>query len=164
MTIKDVWDKTGSWLRAHKPSKPTAYQPEIDDEGLISEGAESTEAAAEGETTGGNQVLVKTVQPMDKTQSLEKLQAGFDKLVEHANLTEGITFRNRNQDRLIKTTCHQFDSSRINKSPDPFKIIGMTRLLPSPEDSGLMQRNVQAFREGGVEGRGSGHQCDQGSQ
>jgi len=82
MTIKDVWDKTGSWLRAHKPSKPTAYQPEIDDEGLISEGAESTEAAAEGETTGGNQVLVKTVQPMDKTQSLEKLQAGFDKLVE----------------------------------------------------------------------------------
>ena len=69
-------------MEAHKPSKRANYQPEIDDEGLISEDTESTEAAAEDRTTEGNQVLVKTVQPMDKTQSLEKLQAGFDKLVE----------------------------------------------------------------------------------
>jgi len=82
MTLKDFWSKTSSWLEAHKPSRPTDYQPEIDDEGLISEDAESTEASAEDRSSGGDRVLVKTVQPMDKTQSLEKLQAGFDKLVE----------------------------------------------------------------------------------
>jgi len=82
MTLKDFWSKASSWIDAHKPSKPTDYQPEIDDEGLISEDAESTEAASEDKTSEGNQILVKTVQPTDKTQSIEKLQAGFDKLVE----------------------------------------------------------------------------------
>jgi chromosome segregation ATPase len=82
MTLKDFWSKASSWIEARKPSRPTDYQPEIDDEGLISQGAESTGPAADDRTSESNQVLVKTVQPMDKTQSLEKLQAGFDKLVE----------------------------------------------------------------------------------
>jgi len=82
MTLKDFWSKASSWIEAHKPFKPPDYQPEIDNEGLISQDAESTETAAEDKTGESNQVLVKTVQPMDKTQSLEKLQAGFDKLVE----------------------------------------------------------------------------------
>jgi chromosome segregation ATPase len=82
MTLKDFWSKASSWLEARKPSRPTDYQPEIDDEGLISQVAESTGPAADDRTSESNQVLVKTVQPMDKTQSLEKLQAGFDKLVE----------------------------------------------------------------------------------
>ena len=82
MTLKDFWSKASSWLEARKPSRPTDYQPEIDDEGLISQGVASTEPAADDRTSESNQVLVKTVQPMDKTQSLEKLQAGFDKLVE----------------------------------------------------------------------------------
>lgn len=93
MSLKDLLSKAGSWLEAHKPSKAADYQPEIDEEGLISQGTELTEAAAEDKTgraaagrfaptSESNQVLVKTVQPMDKTQTLEKLQAGFDKLVE----------------------------------------------------------------------------------
>jgi chromosome segregation ATPase len=103
MTLKDLWSKTSSWLEAHKPSKPTDYQPEIDDEGLISEDAESTEAAAEDKTTEGNPVLVKTVQPKDKTQSLEKLQAGFDKLVEQL---EGIN------NHLNRQAAHNEDLMR----------------------------------------------------
>jgi hypothetical protein len=109
MTLKDFWSKASSWLKTHKPSRPADYQPEIDNEGLISQGTESTGAAEEkpaesnpyfaphngasdfvpidgiGTTpdrTQGKQVLVKTVPPADKTQTLEKLQAGFDKLVE----------------------------------------------------------------------------------
>ena len=82
MTLKDLWSKASGWLEAHKPSRPTDYQPEIDEEGLISEGVESTVPAAEDKTGESNQVLVKAVQPMDKTQSLEKLQGSFDKLVE----------------------------------------------------------------------------------
>jgi hypothetical protein len=95
MTLKDFWSKASNWLETRKASKPTDYQPEIDNEGLISQGTESTGPAADekpaernpyfaphsGATQGG-QVLVKMVPTMDKTQSLEKLQAGFDKLVE----------------------------------------------------------------------------------
>jgi hypothetical protein len=82
MTLKELWSKASSWLETRKPSRPTDYQPEVDEEGLISRGPESTGPAAGEKPAESNQVLVKTVPPMDKTQSLEKLQAGFDKLVE----------------------------------------------------------------------------------
>jgi len=82
MTLKDFWSKASGWLEARKPSRSADYQPEIDDEGLISQGVASTGTVAGDRTSENNQVLVKMVPTMDKTQSLEKLQAGFDKLVE----------------------------------------------------------------------------------
>jgi hypothetical protein len=78
MTLKDVWDKTGNWLRAHKPSRPTDYQPQIDDDGLISQDAEFAEG---DENDQNSHIVVKAVPPKGKAESLEKLQAGFDKLV-----------------------------------------------------------------------------------
>ncbi|MDD5063700.1 MAG: hypothetical protein PHQ35_02930 [Phycisphaerae bacterium] len=78
MTLKDFWSKTRSWLETHKAD----YQPEVDDQGLINRDAASTGPAAGEKPAESNQVLVKTVPQADKTQSLEKLQAGFDKLVE----------------------------------------------------------------------------------
>jgi soluble cytochrome b562 len=109
MTLKDFWSKASSWLEARKPSRPTDYQPEIDDEGLISQVAESTGPAADDRTSESNQVLVKTVQPMDKTQSLEKLQEGFDKLVEQL---EGIN------NHLNRQTAHNEElMSRIEQLP-----------------------------------------------
>jgi chromosome segregation ATPase len=56
--------------------------PDIDEQGLISQGVGATEPPVEDKPAENSQVLVKTVPPIDKTQSLEKLQAGFDKLVE----------------------------------------------------------------------------------
>ncbi len=82
MTLKEIWTKASNWVGNHKPSMAAKYQPLIDDEGLISDSAEPEEADIEEKTSKSNQVLVKTVQPMDKTQSLEKLQVSFDKLVE----------------------------------------------------------------------------------
>jgi methyl-accepting chemotaxis protein len=109
MTLKDFWSKASSWLETHKPSRPTDYQPEIDDEGLISQVAESTGPAADDKTGESNQVLVKTVQPMDKTQSLEKLQEGFDKLVEQL---EGIN------NHLNRQTAHNEElMKRIEQLP-----------------------------------------------
>lgn len=78
MALKEFWSRAGRWLKTHKAD----YRPEIDDQGLISRDAGSKGPAAEAEPAESNQVLVKTVPPADKTQSLEKLQAGFDKLVE----------------------------------------------------------------------------------
>ena len=78
MTIKEIWTKTGSWIRAHKPSRVGDFRPDIDDEGLISQDGE---AGADEASEQSNQVVVKAVQPKSKVESLEKLQVGFDKLI-----------------------------------------------------------------------------------
>jgi uncharacterized phage infection (PIP) family protein YhgE len=104
MALKDLWSKVSGWLEARKAA------PEIDDQGLISRSVASTGPVAEekpaesspcfapdGGATQGRQALVKAVPPMDKTQSLEKLQAGFDKLVEQL---EGIN------NHLDRQTAH----------------------------------------------------------
>ena len=81
MGLKDIWSRTNSWLRAHKLPRAADYQPDVDDEGLISSDTDSAEPAVDDRDTESSQVVVKTVQPTDKTQSLEKLQAGFDRLI-----------------------------------------------------------------------------------
>lgn len=85
MTLKDLWSKTksktNSWLRFQKMPRHKDYQPQIDDEGLISQDVEATESAGDREAQS-DKVLVKTVPPANKQESLEKLREGFDKLVE----------------------------------------------------------------------------------
>ena len=82
MTLKDLWLKTSGWLQTHKLSGEQDYEPQIDDEGLISQNTNSTESIADEQADQKNQVVVKPVKPTSKTESLEKLQVGFDKLVE----------------------------------------------------------------------------------
>lgn len=84
MAIKDIWTRTSNWVRSHKPTRLKGYQPTVDDEGLLSADAESTgtDVDQDEKVAESNQVVVKTVQPVDKAQSLEKLQAGFDRLIE----------------------------------------------------------------------------------
>jgi len=85
MLLKDFWTGTGAWLRNHKLVRFADDQPRIDNEGLISQGPDSAEYSishcqdAESEE---DKVVVKTVQPVDKRESLERLQEGFNKLVE----------------------------------------------------------------------------------
>jgi methyl-accepting chemotaxis protein len=81
MTLKDLWSKTSGWLRAHKPAGVKDYQPEVDDEGLISQDTEQTEAAVDEKAAPGDKVEVKAIQAVKKQESLERLQEGFNKLV-----------------------------------------------------------------------------------
>ncbi|HUU17427.1 MAG TPA: hypothetical protein VMW72_09780 [Sedimentisphaerales bacterium] len=85
MTIKDIWAETGNWLRSHKLSRVGNSQPDIDDEGLISQDSESTGTAVDDAGRASHQsdkLIVKAVPQMDKHESLEKLHQGFNKLVE----------------------------------------------------------------------------------
>ena len=109
MTLKDFWARTSSWLRAHKLSRSADYQPQLNNEGLISQNAESTEPIVEKQPAQSNQVVVKTLQPVDKTQPLEKLQVGFNKLVEQL---QGI---NEHLNRQV--TQHEDLMSRIEQLP-----------------------------------------------
>ncbi len=98
MGLKEFLEKTKNRLKGLKLSRTEKHQLELDSEGLISHETEArasspwkhgqdgrATAADEPQTaeTQSNQVLVKkTVQLKDKLETLEKLQAGFDKLVE----------------------------------------------------------------------------------
>jgi len=113
MTLKDFWTKTSSRLRVHKLSRSADYQPQIDDEGLISRDAESAEPAVDEPQQSGtrsNELIVKTVQPMSKSESFEKLQAGFDKLIEQL---QGI---NEHLNRQV--TQNEDLMSRMDKLPN----------------------------------------------
>jgi hypothetical protein len=77
MTVKECWAQTSRWLRVHNPFTAAGNQPEIDDDGLISQDNDPAERAE----TPGDKVMVRAVPAADRQESLEKLQEGFDKLV-----------------------------------------------------------------------------------
>jgi uncharacterized phage infection (PIP) family protein YhgE len=89
MTVKDFWAKTKSrtstWLRDHKLTRTVRFRPQVGDDGLIGQEDKPAESGVDVSRPVGTQsdkVLVKTVQPTEKQQSLEKLQNGFDKLID----------------------------------------------------------------------------------
>jgi uncharacterized phage infection (PIP) family protein YhgE len=111
MTLKEFWADTSRWLRAHKPSIGGAHQPEIDDDGLISQGGDTT--AVDGSVPAGdrgNNVIVRAVPPVDRHESLEKLQEGFEKLVEQL---KGI-----NEHLSRQATQHEDLMGRIRQLPE----------------------------------------------
>jgi len=112
MTIKDIWAETGNWLRSHKLSRVRNSRPDIDDEGLISQDAESTGTAVDDVERASQQsdkLIVKAVPQMDKHESLEELHQGFNKLVEQL---QGI---NEHLNRQV--TQHEDLMGRIEQLP-----------------------------------------------
>ena len=85
MAIKDLWDKTSKWLAPNRTSRITRFRPQVDDEGLINREGEQ-EKPKEGTSasvgTESDKVLVKAMQPTEKQQSLEKLEEGFNNLIQ----------------------------------------------------------------------------------
>lgn len=84
MALKDLWSKTNSWLQTHKLSRPENYQPDIDDDGLIQQAPAAPDPTTDKFLHSGNEknhAVVKAVQPTDKSESLEKLQEGFNNLI-----------------------------------------------------------------------------------
>ena len=85
MTLKEFWSDTGRWLRAHKPFAGAAHRPEIDEDGLISQGNNPAEQGSDESVPAGDQAnnaIFRAAQQDERSKSLEKLQEGFDKLVE----------------------------------------------------------------------------------
>jgi regulator of replication initiation timing len=112
MVIKDLWAKTSNWLAPNRKSRVTKFRPQIDDQGLINQGtkpAESTEMQTQTHDTKSDKVLVKTVQPTDKQQSIEKLEEGFNNLIKQL---QGI-----NQHLNRQVSQNEELMSRIEKLP-----------------------------------------------
>jgi chromosome segregation ATPase len=84
MALKELWSNTGRWLRKNNPLAAVAHQPQIGDDGLISQSSDSAEHAVEGSPRAeirDNEVTVRAVPQAERAESLEKLQRGFDQLV-----------------------------------------------------------------------------------
>ena len=109
MALKEFMASVSNWLRAHRLFRFTEPQPPIDDEGLLSIDAGSSGPAVDEQAAQSNQVVVKTVQLRDKSESLEKLQDGFNNLIEQL---QGI---NENLSRQVAQ--HQDLISRVDKMP-----------------------------------------------
>ena len=112
MTIKDIWSETSSWLRSHSPSRSANYKPDVNDDGLISQDAESTGTAVDdaGRTGGQSDKLVVTaVPPTEKQEPLEKLHQGFNKLVEQ--------LKDINEHLGRQVTQHENLMSRMEQLP-----------------------------------------------
>ena len=71
MAKNNIFSQTGSWLRKHKLIRPLHSQPEIGADGLLSQDEDRSK---------NSEVIVKAVSHKDK--QLDKIQEGFDKLVE----------------------------------------------------------------------------------
>jgi len=108
MALKDILSKTNSWLQSHKFRNLRDYQPELNDQGLISE-EQSSEAQSEAIESESNRVLVKTVPSTDNQESLEKLQQGLNKLIEQL---EGI-----NEHLNQQVAQHEDLMGRMEKLP-----------------------------------------------
>jgi chromosome segregation ATPase len=119
MALKDIWAETGNWFRNHKLVRPLHSQPELDEEGLISQDTdvESTQKSQQTSQSTNNEVIVKAVPQSDMqsnmgripTETLEKLTSGFEKLIERL---QGI---NEHLDR--QATQHEELMSRIQQLP-----------------------------------------------
>lgn len=102
MGIKNLWKKTSGWVKNHKSSRLEAYKPQINSDGLINVPDEPEKPEDVSKEELPNQVVVKTVSSNDKTQSIEKLQKGFDKLIEQLQgINEHLTHQVTQHDELM---------------------------------------------------------------
>lgn len=121
MTAKELWAKVDKWLRAHKLFIDPAEQPQLNDDGLISLNSDIDSSSGAPEdvkgpletpqqgAAGGNNVVVRAVQPGDRAESIERLQQGFDKLIEQL---QGI-----NEHLNRQASRHEDLMSRIEQLP-----------------------------------------------
>jgi len=108
MGFRDMLDDAGAWLRSHGLARGADIRPEVDDQGLISLDSPGDVESGEG-GGGGENVMVKSVPPGEQGQSLEKVQEGFDKLIEQ--------LRGINEHLNRQVTQHEGLMERIEKLP-----------------------------------------------
>ncbi|HUV63918.1 MAG TPA: hypothetical protein VMW24_08470 [Sedimentisphaerales bacterium] len=115
MALKEFLAEAARWFRSHRLFASPVHQPELNDDGLISLGREhdspdsQADDPADPVTGGGSSVVVRAAPPADRQESLEKLQQGFDKLIEQLQGINEHLNRQANQ--------HEDLMSRIEQLP-----------------------------------------------
>lgn len=84
MLLKSILTAPSNWLRSHRYEQVAHYGPALNDEGLIANGLDMEEDLEDTRSVGatGEPIIVNTVTSLDRREPLEKLQEGFNKLVD----------------------------------------------------------------------------------
>ncbi len=107
--MKEFFLKIKRWLQKNSLLWPANHHPNINADGLISPGI-IEEPPADEQVVPNSQVIVKPIPPPSKTESLEKMQAGFDKLIENLqDIREHLNQQIVQREQLI---------NQINKLPE----------------------------------------------
>jgi ABC-type transporter Mla subunit MlaD len=84
MTLREILSGTSSWLRSHRFEPAGRCEPMLDDDGLLSINLDPD--GDYGSTRSAHAphepVVVNTITPLDRRESVEKLQEGFNRLVD----------------------------------------------------------------------------------
>jgi len=125
MKLKELWSKTNKWIRSRAESADKTGASQINNEGLISEDVEGgTESAGQqaekevqaehpqesvsGEGTG--EVMVAPSMDSEKAEPIEKLQRGFNRLIDRlANINDNLNLQVSQHKELIE---------RLDKMPE----------------------------------------------
>jgi len=83
MTLREILTGTSNWLRAHRYEPVGHCEPAIDNDGLLSINLDGGEDYDDGHSTNATSepVVVSTVTSLDRRESVEKLQEGFNRLI-----------------------------------------------------------------------------------
>lgn len=110
MSIRDLAAKVSGWLQGRKSSASSGYQPQVDQQGLICDENDSPAAEARPQQhPGPEKMVVKTVAKAKKQEPIEKLQEGFDNLINQLqSINEHLNRQAEQHEQLI---------SRIDKLP-----------------------------------------------
>ncbi len=107
MDLKNYFSKAKNWVQNHRLPGHEDHDLPIDDQGLISPEAES---AIESNSQAGNSVAIQPIDRNSKAESIEKLQVGFEKLI---NQLEGINTHLNKQ-----ASQHEELMDRMEKLPE----------------------------------------------
>ena len=80
MAVSELLTKVKGWVARERTIAECAAA--IDEDGLISPQQDSATDTPKAQAKQGSEAMVRKVQPVDKSQSLEKLQDGFNQLIE----------------------------------------------------------------------------------
>ena len=91
MTLKQILTGTSSWLRAHRYETIGPCEPALNDEGLIASRFDSDDEFMDTRSAhaASAPVMVSTVTSLERRDSTEQLQEGFEKLVEQLQQING---------------------------------------------------------------------------
>jgi len=83
MTLRQILTGTSNWLRSHRYEEAGQCEPALDDDGLLSVNLEPDETYADSRSAPSRRapVVVSPVTSLDRRDSVEKLQEGFNRLV-----------------------------------------------------------------------------------
>jgi len=115
MTLREILTGTGSWLRTHRYEEVGHAEPLLDDEGLLVDSFGGDDDLGDGSTNARNEpVVISAVPSLERRESLETLQEGFQQLV---------------------TQLHQINENLSHQVAQHAQLMGRVRQLPQVLES-----------------------------